>query len=140
MNLQKLMERVEAFGCELSLEGEQLRIKHGKRLSGLLKEQIKQNKQALIEILNRDQVARANHFLIGLRGTLYFKSVSKQSVVYIEQINDKWRAWRETYQSNSERSVSHKVIFEDAIFNYVLLRSKGYFDYIDRKGRAMHGK
>lgn len=137
MEILKLMEYMESIGYGLSLEGDQLRINRGKHLPPQLKEQIRQNKFTIIDIFERNCAARECGLLIGISGTLYFRAVSKQSTVYIEEIKNKWIAWRETYQIGKESSVRHRVIVEADTFNYVLLEVKSFFDYIDRKRRVI---
>lgn len=133
MYVLRLVEYLSSIGHELSVEGEQIRIKRGKHLPPQLKEQVKQNKPEIIEMLERDQEARKIHFLVGITGTLYSKSVSRKSVVYIEQFNDIWKSWRETYREERKQAVSYKTICEDESFYYVLQKASDYFKYIERR-------
>jgi hypothetical protein len=71
--------------------------------------------------------------MIGISGVLYTQSLSKHSAVYIEMVDGEWQAWRETYQNGRKKAVSVKIIAKGTTFEYVLLKARGYFDYIERK-------
>lgn len=86
-----------------------------------------------LEFLNRDTQAKQVGFMIGISGEVYTRSLSKNSIVYIEQIESNWEAWRETYQKNNQKAISVKVICNAVTFEYVLLKINSYFDYIERK-------
>ncbi|WP_133243475.1 pathogenicity island protein [Pueribacillus theae] len=116
-------------------EDEHIRITDSKHLPASLKEKIRENKDVILEALNRDIKAKKAGFMIGLTGKVYTRSLSKNSMVYIEQIGSQWEAWRETYQKGRHRAISVKVICSGSTFEYVLLKAKGYFDYIERKRR-----
>lgn len=90
----------------------------------------------LIEIAEmeiKDEKAKQAGFMIGLSGELYTKSLGKNSAVYIENTNNQWEAWRETYIQGKSIPISYKVIASFKEFEYVLLKAKRYFDYIQRK-------
>lgn len=90
----------------------------------------------LIEIAEKeinDEKARQAGFMIGLSGELYTKSLWKNSAVYIEKVNNQWEAWRETYIQGKSTPISYRVIASFKEFEYVLLKAKRYFDYIQRK-------
>jgi hypothetical protein len=86
-----------------------------------------------------DNQAKAAGFMIGLPGELYTLSLSRSSAVYIEQIEDEWQAWRETYQKGRKRAINEKTIATGTTFDYVLMKAKGYFDYIERKRGERNG-
>ncbi|WP_257349069.1 hypothetical protein [Pseudalkalibacillus decolorationis] len=111
-------------------EGEQLRIKRGKSLPPSLLQKVKENKQNIIETMTRDNSAKLNGFLIGLSGKLYTKSLNHRSNVYIEQIGDKWEAWRESYQKGQR--ISTKSI-ATGTFDEVIEKAKSYFEFMERK-------
>lgn len=90
----------------------------------------------LIEIAEmeiKDEKAKQAGFLVGLSGELYTKSLGKNSAVYIEEINNQWEAWRETYIQGKSTPISYRVIASFKEFDYVLLKAKRYFDYIQRR-------
>lgn len=130
MEVLELVEHLESIGYLMVMEGDQLRIKRGKHLPPHLKEKIRQNKFLIIDMLERDEAARKSGFLTGIRGRLYFRSISKQRTVYIERIDDMWEAWRETYQLGRKEAVSLKIICKDESFYYVLQKVNDYIKYI----------
>lgn len=120
----RIVQYVDALGHDLGLEGEQLRIVRGKYLPPALKELIIQRKEEIFDMLDRDDKAKQSGFLIGLSGTLYFKSISKNSNVYIEMINGLWYGWRETYQRGKGVATSLNEMSD--CFEDVLLRIECY--------------
>lgn len=86
-------------------------------------------------IKRMDKQAKAAGFMIGVPGQLYTLSLSKISAVYIEQIGGGWQAWRETYQKGQEQAMSTKTIAKANTLDYVLMKAKGYFEYISRNRR-----
>ncbi len=140
MEVLNMIEQAEHAGCELVAEGEHIRIKKGKRLSASLKAEIREHKADILAVLTNDSKAKAAGFMIGVPGELYTLSLSKSSAVYIEQIGGGWQAWRETYQKGREQAVSTKTIVKASTLDYVLMKVKGYFAYIERKRGAKHGK
>jgi len=131
----ELMEYAEAIGHGFSLDGEQLRIKRGKHLQGELRRRIIQNKPQIVVVLEQDQQARQSDFIVGIPGTLYFRSVSKRSAVYIECVDGQWEARRETYQKGKRQAVSIKTIVEAATFDYALDKAVSYFMHLERHMR-----
>ncbi|MEW9110737.1 MAG: hypothetical protein AB2374_15410 [Cytobacillus gottheilii] len=133
MEFEKIMNAARLAGCDLLAEGEYIRITNSGHLPSSIKEKIKEHKSLFLEFLNRDTQAKQVGFMIGISGEVYTRSLSKNSIVYIEQIGGNWEAWRETYQKNNQRAISVKVICNAATFEYVLLKANSYFDYIERK-------
>ncbi len=136
MEVYEIIQLVEHLDCELLVEEEQIRVKQGKRLPPSLLSKIKEHKVKILDALNQDKQARSAGFMIGLTGKVYTKTVNKQSSVYIEQINEKWEAWRETYKTNSEQAINTKIIASGNTFNYVLMEAKKYFNYLERRKEA----
>jgi hypothetical protein len=132
MEFEKIMNAAMLAGCDLLAEGEHIRITNSRNLPASIKEKIKENKTLFLEFLNRDIQAKQAGFMIGISGEVYTRSLSKNSIVYIERIGSNWDAWRETYQKNKESPVSVKVICSGVTFDYVLLKAISYFDYIKR--------
>lgn len=87
----------------------------------------------LAEIEIKDDKAKQAGFMVGLSGEIYTKSLWRNSAVYIEKVNDQWEAWRETYIQGKTTPVSYKVIARFKEFDFVLLKAKRYFDYIQKK-------
>lgn len=133
MEFEKIMNVARLAGCDLFAEGEHIRITNSRYLPASIKEKIKENKPLFLEFLNRDTQAKQVGFMIGISGEVYTRSLSKNSIVYIERIGNNWEVWKETYQKNNPRAISVNVICNAATFEYVLLKAKSYFDYIERK-------
>ncbi|MEH7464829.1 hypothetical protein V7166_23120 [Bacillus thuringiensis] len=84
------------------------------------------------ETKKRDEKAKAAGYMVALSGTLYTLTISKTSCVYIDYINGFWTAWRETHWNMDIQPSSVKVIAKAVTFDYVLMRTKGYLDFIKK--------
>lgn len=84
---------------------------------------------------NYDAQANKVGLIVGISEEMYFCSISKVSQVYVEYIDDKWVAWRESYVPNSNRRTSYKMIARGG-FELVMARTKNYLGYIKKnRGR-----
>lgn len=133
MEFEKIINAVRLAGCDLLAEGEHIRITNSTHLPASIKDKIKENKPLFLEILNRDTQAKQAGFMIGISGEMYTRSLSKSSMVYIEQIGSNWEAWRETYRKNIPKAISVKSICKAATFEYVLLMVERYFNILSGK-------
>jgi hypothetical protein len=122
----KLIELVEESGNELRLEGGHLRITKGKALETALKEKVINNKNEIIEILQCDQRAREHALMVGLRGTLYFASLTDFTTVYIEHINGEFCCWKETFLQGRSKSVKYETISQGGPLDSVLMEFEEY--------------
>lgn len=87
----------------------------------------------IAEIEIKDEKAKQAGFMVGLSGEIYTKSLWRNSAVYIEKVNDQWEAWRETFVPGKSTSISYRVIARFKEFDYVLLKAKRYFEFIQKK-------
>lgn len=78
-----------------------------------------------------DRQAKRIGLITGISDEIYFCSISHVSTVYLELINDKWIAWRETYQANTNQ-LKHYRLIASGEFSYVLSRTKKYIKYVTR--------
>lgn len=78
-----------------------------------------------------DKRAERIGLITGISDEIYFCSISHVSTVYLELINDKWIAWRETYQANTNQ-LKHYRLIASGEFSYVLSRTKDYIKYVTR--------
>ena len=62
-------------------------------------------------------------------------AISKTSTVYVEWIETRWMAWRETYILNSSKRRSYKRIAHGE-FKGVIQRVKGYLEFIQNNQKA----
>lgn len=81
----------------------------------------------------RDEKAKTAGYMVALSGTFYTLTLSKTSCVYIDYINGFWTAWRESHWNTDKQPSSVKIIVKAATFDYVLMKTKGYLDFIKRK-------
>lgn len=104
--------------------------------------QIKSEKRSegnLIELVTKAQVEQLNEqargagLMIGIPGELYTATISNVSNVYVEWIDGKWEAWRETHYPQQHRPISTKVIATGNTFDYVLVKVKRYLNCIMKK-------
>ena len=87
--------------------------------------------QSTVDKINFDKESKKIGLITGISDEIYFCSISHVSTVYLELINDKWIAWRETYQTNTNQLKHYKLIASGE-FSYVLSRTKDYIKYVTR--------
>ncbi|UXU49802.1 pathogenicity island protein [Staphylococcus arlettae] len=84
---------------------------------------------------NYDAQANKAGLIVGISEEMYFCSISKVSQVYVEDIDNNWVSWRESYVPNSNRRTSYKMIAHGG-FELVMARTKNYLGYIKKnRGR-----
>lgn len=81
--------------------------------------------------INYDKQAEKIGLIVGIPEEMYFCSISKISAVYVEYIEEKWVAWRESYVPNTNRRTSYKLIAHGG-FELVIARTKNYLGYITK--------
>ncbi|NQD97461.1 pathogenicity island protein [Staphylococcus xylosus] len=81
--------------------------------------------------INYDKQAEKIGLIGGIPEEMYFCSISRVSAVYIEYIDEKWVAWRESYIPNTNRRSSYKLIAHSG-FELVIARTKNYLGYIKK--------
>ena len=87
------------------------------------------------EIINYDLHAKEAGLIVGVPNEIYFMAISKTSTVYVEWIDTRWMAWRETYILNSSKRKSYKRIAHGE-FEEVIPRVKGYLEFIQNNQKA----
>ncbi|WP_341785445.1 pathogenicity island protein [Staphylococcus arlettae] len=87
------------------------------------------------EIINNDIQAKKAGLIIGISNEIYFMAISKTSTVYVEWIDTRWMAWRETYILNSSKRKGYKRIAHGE-FEEVIQRVKGYLEFIQNNQKA----
>lgn len=125
-----IIEQCNSTNNFLSVVGGSIKVENAATLPQHLRQMIINNKSGIIIALQRDEMARRNGLLIGITGTLCTRLISRKSAIYLELINDQWEAWRETYESNRQRSINTKAIAMGKTFDYTLNEVKRYMDYI----------
>lgn len=81
--------------------------------------------------INYDKQAEKIGLIVGIPEEMYFCSISRVSAVYVEYIDEKWVAWRESYVPNTNRRSSYKLIAHGG-FELVIARTKNYLGYIKK--------
>ncbi|MES3703206.1 pathogenicity island protein [Staphylococcus arlettae] len=82
--------------------------------------------------INYDEQAKKLGLIVGIPEEMYFCSISRASTVYVEYIDEKWVAWRESYVPNTNRRSSYKLIAHGG-FELVIARTKNYLGFITKK-------
>lgn len=132
MRAYKFIQAAECAGCIMEAEGEDIRVMNIDSLPIPLREKIKDNKRIILDALIRDNQARGIGFMIGVPGDVYFCSLNRTGVVYIEKIGDSWEAYSQTHLYTRYGSVNIKLLYVDSSFEHVLLKAKGYLVYGQR--------
>lgn len=71
--------------------------------------------------------------MIAIPGELYTATLSSASSIYVERIEDRWQAWRETNYPHQRKRIRSKIIASGKTFEFVLLKVKQYLDNIIKK-------
>jgi len=79
---------------------------------------------------HRDEKAKSIGLLVGISDQLYFTTISRISNVYIDYIDGQWIAWRETHYTGEIEPSDVKVIAKAATFDYVVMKTKSYLEFI----------
>lgn len=85
--------------------------------------------------INYDIQAKYAGLIIGIPNEIYFMAISKTSTVYVEWIETRWMAWRETYILNSNKRKSYKRIAHGE-FEEVIYRVKSYLEFIQNNQKS----
>lgn len=133
MEAAYLIQSAERIGSYLKAEGENIRVYNIKYLPVSLIDEIKSHKRSLLKILRQDEAAKQAGFIVVFEGELYTRTLGKKSAVYIEKIDRQWKAWRETHIAERREPISVKEIVADREFDFVLLKIKDYFNYLEEK-------
>jgi hypothetical protein len=128
----QLIQSVEQEECFFQSEGNNFRIINGNHHPDSLKDGLIINKDLVLEIVERDRKAKQAGFVIGISGELYTLTLNRKSTIYMEKIENKWQAWRETYQKNRVKAVSYKIISTSESFELVVLKAKSFLNYLGK--------
>lgn len=133
MNVYILLEELRKYDSKLSIKRNELIVTKVPSLPLFLIEQLKVNKNMFIEAIRNDELARNSKFIVGLSGSLYEYSLNRYTSIYLEHLNKKWFAWRETHQKGKSKAMNVKAIETGNEFEYVLLKAKKYIDFVQNK-------
>ncbi|WP_404803391.1 pathogenicity island protein [Mammaliicoccus sciuri] len=84
----------------------------------------------LVKEKTYDDKAKDIGLMIGIPNEIYMWTVSKNSTLYMECINELWYVWRETYDESKSVCISYKNIAQGDDFNIVLRGAKKYINYV----------
>lgn len=133
MNVCIMLEELRKYGSRLSIKGDKLIVTKVPSLPPFLIEQLIVNKHMFIEAFRNDDLARNSGFIVGLSGLLYEYSLNRYTSIYLEHLNKKWFAWRETHQKGNSKAMNVKAIEIGNEFEYVLLKAKKYINFVQNK-------
>ncbi|WP_332632540.1 hypothetical protein [Halalkalibacter flavus] len=131
MNALNVIQSTEQLGFVLIAEGDDIRVKKGKRLPDSLRANIIDYKPQILATLRRDKKAKQTGLVICIPGELYAVSINKNSSIYIDHMENRWEAWRETHYLK-QNAPSNKTIATGCAFEDVLPKVKQYLEYISR--------
>ncbi|WP_342042836.1 hypothetical protein [Bacillus sp. OTU2372] len=134
----KLIQLAEQIGCEMIPEGENIRVMNIDSLPSLLKVKIIEHKTQILKILKRDNQVKKMGFIIGLPGQIYFRSINKKIILYMEGYNGIWELWTETLHANRKQATSTKVIYRSPEFEKVIIKAKKFCDFVQQKQNSRY--
>lgn len=132
-----IIQSVDLLGGELLADGNHIRIKKGEYIPDSITASIEHLKQEILAIFERDNQANQAGLMIAIPGEVYTVTLSNISSIYVERIQGRWEAWRETHYPRQRQAISSKIIATGNTFDFVLLKVKRYLDYIIKKRDSM---
>jgi len=84
------------------------------------------------DIEQMDGKAKSIGLLVGISGQLYFTTISRISDVYIDYFNGHWIVWREKHYTGEIKPSDVKVIAKAETFDYVVMKTKKYLEFIKK--------
>lgn len=127
-----LIRYLEAEDCLPDAGNGILNIKNGSRLSGEIVDEIKQHKEMILAILERDRQAQAVGLNVAVYGELYWLSITPQASVYVERTGGaqgEWSMWKE----NDKAMYRNYDVKATGTFDEVLSRASNYIQFLRRK-------
>ncbi|MBH0228837.1 hypothetical protein [Halobacillus yeomjeoni] len=130
----EIIHLLESEGYEIQIRNGRLVVPQGKAINPSLVAMIKDYKVEITSILNRDEELQGIGFCIGLYGSLYLKSTSENSFIFMEFMGGYWELRRETFVKSNSTAVNLKVL-SSGCYSTVFNRAKGYLDYLKNRKR-----
>lgn len=127
-----LIRQLEAEGCLADAGNGILNIRQGSRLSKETVEAVKQQKEAILTILEQDRQAQSAGLNVALYGEMYWLSVTPKAALYMERTGDtasEWSLWRE----NDKAMYQKHNVMATGNFDDVVKRAANYIQFLKRK-------
>lgn len=117
--IHQLLKEVEGLGCVVSSEMKKLKLHDPRPITNEIRELLKKNKSEIIKLLDQQEKARKEGWIVYHYGEVYEKQISLNSFVYLFLEEDgtytAWRGtWREVTSPYSQKIIIQKVDFETA--------------------------
>lgn len=122
----KIIEECESIGHFLSLTDDQLTIGSINEMPEHLLNELKANKQLVIDSLKRDKRMKAIGATVGIPGEAYIWSLSPYSYLLLEKVNSRWELYRMNHFRGRDTT---KSIASGTSFKYVYGQAKRYTSY-----------
>lgn len=136
MDSINIIQSVDRFGAELLQEGNHILIKKGKYLPSSITASIGDCNREILDIIEKDNQAKRAGLMIAIPGELYTMDLNQFSSIYVEHIEQRWEAWRETHYKFQRKVISNNVIATGNTFNFVISKVEQYLDYINKKKKT----
>jgi hypothetical protein len=127
--IHSLLREVARLGCEISCEGDKLKLHKPATLAPEHKELLKTNKADILEMFERQKKARALGWLVYPYGEAFERRIGRNSFVYIFQEADgTFTVWRGTWK-DKKHAETEKVVIENADFKTAFERANNYLKW-----------
>lgn len=87
--------------------------------------------------MSTDKLAKADEWLVFVRGEVYEKTLSKESSIYIIKEEKTWTVWVGTWMKGRPLPIREKTIISNASFERALKRANGYVTFIRQKQKGV---
>ncbi|MBU6080596.1 hypothetical protein [Allobacillus halotolerans] len=72
-------------------------------------------------------------YMVGIPNELYFKTLNRFSIVYIDRQEDGWLVVRETHRKDRLEPYSYRQIIKAKSLEYAIQKAEKYIQYLNRK-------
>lgn len=127
--IQALLNEVEALGCAVSREMDNIKLHDPRPLTDKIKQRLRKHKTEILELFERQEKAKAKGWIVYPNGESYEKQVSRNSFVYIfSEPNGSYTVWRGTWREKKSPA-SEKIIIRKVDFETAFQRANKYIEW-----------
>jgi hypothetical protein len=128
--IAQLIKGIQSFGCDISLEGDKLKLQGAGLLPDPYKNKLKQRRAEVLEFFHQQEEAKKNGWIVHPYGEAYEKQVGRNSMIFIfKELNGKFTVWRGKWTVKSSPD-TESLIVSNVDFEKALERANNYVSWI----------
>ncbi|MDE5414569.1 hypothetical protein [Alkalihalobacterium chitinilyticum] len=130
--IQALLKEVEGLGCEVTREGYMLKLHDPSVLTKVHKSKLKEAKMDILQLIDRQEQARLNGWLVYSYGEAYEMRVGQRNYVYVfAETNGTYTVWRGTF-GHEAYPVREKIIIQGVSFEVAFEKATNYVRWVKK--------